>query len=43
MDLSKILIDSMTSLDSLSALTGRSGGTPNQIKSAVNAAIPGLL
>ncbi len=43
MDLVKVLTESMTSLDSLSALTGRSGGTPKQIKSALDAAIPGLL
>ena len=43
MDLSKVLIDSMTSIDSLSALTSRSKATPTQVKNTIMSAVPGLL
>ncbi|MBP5261000.1 MAG: DUF937 domain-containing protein [Clostridiales bacterium] len=43
MDLTKTLIDSMTSIDSLSALTSRSNANPPQIKAAITKAIPGLM
>ena len=43
MDLTRVLIDSMTSIDCLSALTSRSGATPSQIKAAITNAIPGLM
>jgi len=43
MDLTKTLIDSMTSIDSLSALTSRSNANPPQIKAAITKAIPTLL
>ncbi|SCW30079.1 protein of unknown function [Ruminococcaceae bacterium YRB3002] len=43
MDLTKILIDSMTSIDSISALTSRSKAEPSKIKAAVASALPGLI
>ena len=43
MDLIKTLTESMTSIDSLSALTSRSNANPPQIKAAITKAIPHLL
>lgn len=43
MDLVKMLLSSMTSESSLSALTGKTGGDAGQVESAIQSAIPSLI
>jgi hypothetical protein len=44
MDLVQTLIDSMTSIDSISAITSKTqGAAPSQIKTAITSAIPGIM
>ncbi|MBO4494313.1 MAG: DUF937 domain-containing protein [Clostridiales bacterium] len=43
MDLVKMLLSNMTSESSLSALTGKTGGSADQVESALTSAIPSLI
>ncbi|MBR2751317.1 MAG: DUF937 domain-containing protein [Clostridiales bacterium] len=43
MDLVKMLLSNMTSESSLSALTGKTGGSADQVESAITSAIPSLI